>query len=160
MKVAWLDILMRFFTVWGAAIASLLLSSSVALAQTAAEIPPDATCYIEWEDGTRVSLEDLCSESNSTADGTSADAGRENSPNGRATAGSSTPSVRTSAVTVEIVSNLGSAVYVNGVPVSGRSLPQPSASFNGDADSRYDSPRYFNRSNRRYIRHQRFYPYQ
>lgn len=153
---------MRFFTVWGAAIASLLLSSSVALAQTAAEIPPNATnCYIEWENGTRVSLEDLCSDSGSTADGPSADAGRENSPDRQATVGSSIPRVRTSAVTVEIISNLGSAVYVNGVPVSGRerSLPQPSTSF-GDADRRYDSPRYFNRSNRRYIRHQRFYPYQ
>ncbi len=160
MKVAWLDILMRFLTVWGAAIASLFFSSSVALAQTAAGIQPDATCYIEWEDGTRVSLEDLCSDGGSTADEPSAGAGRENSPNGQVTVGSSAPSVRTSAVTVEIISNLGSAVYVNGVPVSGRSLPQPSASFNDDADSRYDSPRYFNRSNRRYIRHQRFHPYQ
>ncbi len=153
---------MRFLTVWGAAIASLFFSSSVALAQTAAELSPEATCYIEWEDGTRVSLEDLCSESGSTANGPSADAGRENSPDGQTTVGSSNPSVRTSAVTVEIVSNLGSAVYVNGVPVSGRerSLPQPSASFNGDADHRYNSPRYFNRSNRRYIRHQRFHPYQ
>lgn len=160
---------MKFFISLGTATVSLLFLTAAALAQQAATAVPSDTCYVEWENDVRVSLASLCREAEVS----------DRPSSSRATESRSTAETRPPAVAVEVVSNVGSAVYVNGVLVSppNRTQLYPSPTPNVDSVTRsHYSP--IGRSttvrstigrptigrptigrNRRYVRYQRFYPY-
>ncbi len=151
---------MKFFISLGTATVSLLFLTTAALAQQAATAVPADTCYVEWENDVRVSLASLCREVEVSSD---------RPASSRTTEPRATAEVRSPAVAVEVVSNVGSAVYVNGVLVSppNRAQLYPSPAPNADSASRshYSMTirptigRPTTGRNRRYVRYQRFYPY-
>lgn len=110
---------MKYITVLGTAIAALLLSTPLAIAQGVPEAAPD-DCYVEWESNVRVNLQSLCSGANPTA-GTQPATG---AVDGRSPSALSAPAAATT-LTVRVVSDVGSTVYSNGVSSSRRYIPQP-----------------------------------
>ena len=129
-----------------AAAASLsCLAPKAAIAQLSAT--PDTDCYIEWTAGVRTSLESLCEQ--------------PTSPQNTPSPVNRTPNtINPSTTRVEVVSEIGSTVYINGLQTS-----QPAAS----TQTQISAPRpiaelnYFQypqtQSSRRYIQYRRFYPY-
>lgn len=160
---------MKFFIGLGTATVSLLFLTTAALAQQAAMAVPDDTCYVEWENDVRVSLASLCREAEVS----------DRPSSSRATESRSTAETRPPAVAVEVVSNVGSAVYVNGVLVSPPNraqfdpFPAPTAAsasrihYSPTVRSTISRPTIIHPTtvrptigrSRRYVRYQRFYPY-
>ena len=153
---------MKFFISLGTATVSLLFLTTAALAQPSSPAVPDDTCYIEWENDVRVSLASLCREAEVS----------DRPASSRAAESRAATEARSPAVDVEVVSNVGSAVYVNGVLVStpNRARPYPSpapnianpniANIDSATRSHYSTTvRPTTARNRRYVRYQRFYPY-
>ncbi len=145
---------MKFFISLGMATVSLLLTTAALAQQRATAVPAD-TCYVEWENDVRVSLASLCRESERSDRPASSRA--TESPHATAEA-------RLPAVAVEVVSNVGSAVYVNGVLVSSpnraRSYRVLGPYVDSATHSHYSTTiRPTTSRNRRYVQYQRFYPY-
>ena len=141
--------------------ASLWLLPAAAFAQ---QIPAtlEENCFIEWTPGVRTSLADLCSQSsNGIEPQTAPQTNQTNQTNQSASRANSAANNQTSQPTsVEIVSDVGSEIYVNGIRVvrDARSPAQPS--FNqvpvaGDPSPNFGRSRY----SRRYIQYQEYYPY-
>lgn len=145
---------MKFFIGLGTATVSLLFLTTAALAQQAATAVPDDTCYVEWENDVRVSLASLCREAEVS----------DRPASSRAAESRTATEARSPAVAVEVVSNLGSAVYVNGVLVSppnrARSYSAPMSNIDSAIRSHYPTTiRPTTSRNRRYVQYQRFYPH-
>ncbi len=143
---------MRFATVLGTAIAALLLSTPLAVAQGTLEVATD-DCYVEWEDNVRVNLESLCNRTNPAA-GIQPAAGAvgESTPTGSSSAPASPPTL-----TVRVISDGGSTVYSNGISASRRYIPQLPVDQTVDVSQfGYLQP---SPPNRRYVSYQIFYPH-
>ncbi len=149
--------------------ASISLLSSAAQAQSQlssdlspqTELSPQTDCYVEWTAGDRTSLENLCQTPAANPQSSRSQTRPSASPQSEAanrTQGSSTA--------IEVVSETGSAVYVNGVRISAEAQPsrvsldqeQPNLSLPTDENIYFSYPQ-SNRS-RRYVQYQRFYPSQ
>ncbi|MGB3292540.1 MAG: hypothetical protein WBB01_06015 [Phormidesmis sp.] len=141
---------MRLLTTLGGAIASLLLSTPLAVAQGIAQGDLEG-CYIEWEDGVRDSLESLCDRPNPQA-GSQSSSAVGDVPEGSAAATSPGP------IIIRVISDVGSRVYANGVPSSipGYVLPLPAGQNVDVFQPEYLQP---NLPGRRYVSYQIFYPY-
>ena len=136
-----------------AGIATFSLAPKPAVAQLSAI--PETGCYIEWTAGVQTSLEALCTPS--AAPSQSATQPNQSNRLPSATDPSTTK--------VEIVSEVGSTVYINGLRAS-----QPTNSLQNQITQNQiirsqpiEEPIYFQypqtRSSRRYLLHQRFYPH-
>ena len=132
-----------------AGITTLSLTQKAAIAQLSAV--PETGCYIEWTAGVQTSLEELCAPSVAPLDAPS-------SQNNRL------PNATNSATTrVEVVSEGGSTVYVNGLRISQPITPLRYQTTRQTIRSQpIEEPIYFQypqtRSGRRYVLYQRFYP--
>lgn len=114
-------------------------------------------CYVEWTAGDRTSLENICNTPNSTQPSRSEPANSQ-SVNQNANQSVNQPRSQT---TVEIISDPGNAVYVNGIRRSQRDRSftnsQPGVVAIDSDPTYFEYPKTY--PNRRYIQYQRFYPY-
>lgn len=137
---------MRFLMFFGTAMASLLLSQSLAIAQ-------EEPCLVVWEDGTQVSLEDLCNGIDAPVVPQSSLNSQDSSPNISIERFSTRPSTTSAGFrfadastnringtsriynriyngggSIEVVSDLGTTLVINQIPISfgDRSPSQPS----------------------------------
>lgn len=142
---------MRLITVLGTAIAALLLSTPLAVAQGTPEVAPE-DCYVEWESNVRVNLESLCNRSNPAAGTQQPAIGAV----GDRTAETSSAPASPPTLTVRVISDVGSTVYSNGVSASRRYIPQlPTEQTANDFPPGTLQP---SPPSRRYVSYQIFYP--
>lgn len=134
------------------------ISPSAALAQVQINpnLSPQTDCYVEWTVGDRTNLQSICQ-----APATSPQSSSSQTQPSASRQPKTEPKARNSPTAVEITSETGSTVYVNGVRISAEAPPsrplQPSFNLPADESTYFQYPQ--TNFSRRYIQRQRFYPY-
>ena len=138
-----------------AAAAWILPSAAIAQVQINPNPSSQTDCYIEWTAGDRTSLNSICQ-----APTTNPQSSRSQTQPSAIRQPETAPNTRNSPTSVEITSEAGSTVYVNGVRISAETQPSRQLQPNFNPPTGENTYFQYPQSNfsRRYIQRQRFYP--